>query len=74
MVQFCVPSSYSMWICKSGYCPPMVCLFARFWSGTRILIKCDNDDVVKVFNAGKAREPFWACALATYGICQLWQM
>ena len=38
-------------------------LFACFWSGTRILIKCDNDAVVKVLNAGKARDPFLgACA------------
>ena len=38
-------------------------LFVRFWSGTRILIKCDNDAVVKVLNAGKARDAFLgACA------------
>ena len=40
-----------------------LCLFARFWSGTRVLVKCDNDAVVKVLNAGKARDPFLgACA------------
>ena len=33
-------------------------LFAHWWSGTRILIKCDNDAVVKVLNADKARDPF----------------
>ena len=38
-------------------------LFARLWSGTRVLIRCDNDAVVKVLNAGKARDPFLgACA------------
>ena len=33
-------------------------LFARFWSGTRILVRCDNDAVVKVLSAGKAKDPF----------------
>ena len=33
-------------------------LFARFWSSTRILVKCDKDAVVKVLSAGKARDPF----------------
>ena len=38
-------------------------LFAQFWAGTRKLIKCDNDAVVKVLNAGKARDPYLgACA------------
>ena len=38
-------------------------LFAQYWTGTRILIKCDNDAVVKVQNAGKARDPYLgACA------------
>ena len=38
-------------------------LFARLWSGTKVLVKCDNDTVVKVLNAGKARDPFLgACA------------
>ena len=38
-------------------------LFARLWSGTRILVKCDNEAVVKVLKAGKARDPFLAtCA------------
>ena len=38
-------------------------LFAQYWTGTRILIKCDNDAVVKVLNAGKARDPYLgACA------------
>ena len=42
-------------------------LFVHFWSGTRILVKCDNDTVVKVLNAGKARDPFLrACA------CNIW--
>ena len=27
-------------------------VFARFWSGTRILVKCDNEAVVKVLKAG----------------------
>ena len=40
-----------------------LCLFGRAWSGTRILVKCDNDAVVKVLNAGKARDAFLgACA------------
>ena len=33
-------------------------LFARFWSGTRILVRCDNDAVVKLLSAGKAKDPF----------------
>ena len=38
-------------------------LFARLWAGTRILVKCDNEAVVKVLKAGKARDPFLAtCA------------
>ena len=38
-------------------------LFARLWAGTRILVKCDNEAVVKVLKAGKARDPFSAtCA------------
>ena len=38
-------------------------LFAQHWVGTRILIKCDNNAVVKVLNAGKARDPYLgACA------------
>ena len=38
-------------------------LFAHSWSGTRVLIKCDNDAVVKGLNTGKARDPFLgACA------------
>ena len=38
-------------------------LFAQYWAGTRILIKCDNDAIVKVLNAGKARDPYlWVCA------------
>ena len=38
-------------------------LFARLWSGAKVLIKCDNNAVVKVLNVGKARDPFLgACA------------
>ena len=33
-------------------------LLARLWSSTTVLVKCDNDAVVKVLNAGKARDPF----------------
>ena len=33
-------------------------LFVRFWSSTRILVKCYNDAVVEVLYAGKARDPF----------------
>ena len=40
-----------------------LCLFAQYWAGSRILIKCNNDTIVKVLNAGKARDPFLgACA------------
>ena len=40
-----------------------LCLFALFWAGSCILIKGDNDVVVKVLNAEKARDPFLgACA------------
>ena len=38
-------------------------LFAKFWAGKRVLVKCDNDAVVKVLSAGKARDPYLgACA------------
>ena len=38
-------------------------VYAHAWKGTRILIKCDNDAVVKVLSGGKARDPFLAaCA------------
>ena len=47
-------------------------LFARFWSGTTILVKCDNDAVVKVLSAGKARDPFLgACARNVWYIAAL---
>ena len=38
-------------------------LFMHTWKGACILIKCDNDAVVKVLSGGKARDPFLAaCA------------
>ena len=38
-------------------------LFAQYWAGKGILVKCDNDAVVKVLSAGKARDPYLgACA------------
>ena len=38
-------------------------IFANFWKGRRVLVKCDNDAVVKVLNAGRARDPYFgACA------------
>ena len=47
-------------------------VFARFWSGTRILVKCDNEAVVKVLKAGKARDPFLAtCARNVWYISAL---
>ena len=32
-------------------------LFSSQWEGTRLLIKCDNDAVVKVVQSGRARDP-----------------
>ena len=47
-------------------------LFAQFWTGTRVLIRCDNDAVVKVLNAGKARDPYLgACARNVWYIAAL---
>ena len=38
-------------------------VYAHAWKGAHILIKCDNDAVVKVSSGGKARDPFLgACA------------
>ena len=38
-------------------------LFAKTWSHKRVLIKCDNDAVVRVLRSGRARDPFLgACA------------
>ena len=38
-------------------------IFSHFWKGSRVLVKCDNDAVVKVLNAGRARDPYLrACA------------
>ena len=38
-------------------------VYAQTWKGARVLIKCDNDAVVKVLSAGKGRDPFLAaCA------------
>ena len=38
-------------------------LFAKIWSHKRVLIKCDNDAVVRVLRSGRARDPFLgACA------------
>ena len=38
-------------------------VYAHAWKGAYILIKCDNDAVVKVLSGGKARDPFLgACA------------
>ena len=38
-------------------------IFLHFWKGSRVLVKCDNDAVVKVLNAGRARDPYLgACA------------
>ena len=33
-------------------------LFAQFWKGKHVLVKCDNDAVVKVLNAGKSHDPY----------------
>ena len=44
-------------------------LFAQYWAGTRILIKCDNDAVVKVLNAGKARDPYLGAC--TRNVCYM---
>ena len=47
-------------------------LFAQFWTGSRVLIKCDNDAVVKVLSAGKARDPYLgACARNVWYIAAL---
>ena len=35
-------------------------VYAHTWKGARILIKCDNDAVVKVLSGGIARDPFLA--------------
>ena len=38
-------------------------IFARGWSGRRVLIKCNNQAVVAVLNSGKARDAYLgACA------------
>ena len=45
----------------------IVLAFVRVWIGTQTLVRCDNDTVFKVLNAGKARDPFLgACA------CNIW--
>ena len=38
-------------------------LFASQWKCLKLLVKCDNDAVVKVLKSGRARDPFLAaCA------------
>ena len=38
-------------------------VFRPMWSGKRVVVKCDNDTVVKVLSHGHARDPFLAaCA------------
>ena len=38
-------------------------VFRPMWSGRRVLVRCDNDDVVQVLSHGRARDPFLAaCA------------
>ena len=47
----------------------ILCFFARFWSGTRALVKCGNDAIVEVLNTGKAKDSF----LGLCG-CNIWYM
>ena len=38
-------------------------VFGPMWKGKKVVIKCDNDAVVKVLSHGRARDPFLAaCA------------
>ena len=47
-------------------------VYAGMWKGSRILIKCDNDAVVKVLSAGKARDPFLgACTQNVWYLAEL---
>ena len=41
-------------------------VFGPMWKGKRIVIRCDNDAVVKVLSHGRARDPFLA---ACAGMC-----
>ena len=36
--------------------------FAAHWSKCRVLIKCDNDAVVKVLTHGRTKDPFHMCS------------
>ena len=72
MGQFCISSSHRTRLCQLFHLEMVnivmaLRLFAHWWSGTRILIKCDNDAVVKVLNAGKARDPFFGTC-----VCNVW--
>ena len=49
-----------------------ISVYARAWKGAHILIKCDNDAVVKVLSGGKARDPFLgACERNTWYLAAL---
>ena len=46
--------------------------FATHWSKCRVLLKCDNDVVVKVFTHGKTKDPFLAaCAQNIWQVAAL---
>ena len=47
-------------------------VYVHVWKGAHILIKCDNDAVVKVLSGGKATDPFLgACARNTWYLAAL---
>ena len=47
-------------------------LFAKQWQGVKLLVKCDNEAVVKVLQSGRARDPLLGRLLGISGTFQPW--